>query len=110
LIDGTEGVTDIEGGLTLNPLLGAGDSLTAMVGMLGVTEIEGALVVLGPLDGIGDSFTDIVGIGVLDAEGSFLFFRLKLPLGALTEIEGDSWMAIVGRGAAEAGLVCAEGA
>lgn len=112
LIDGTEGVTDIEGGVgvDLDPLLGDGDSLTAMVGMLGVTDIEGGPAFLEPREDPGDSLTDIVGIGVTDTEGSFRFFKLKLPLGALTEIEGVSWTLIVGMGGMEDGLERAAGA
>lgn len=39
-MDGTEGVTEMEG---LGPRAGAGDSLTDTLGISGVTEIEGAL-------------------------------------------------------------------
>lgn len=104
LIDGIDGVTDIEGGLARGALFGAGDSLTAIVGMLGVTEIEGGSLFLGPLDGMGDSLTDIEGIGVTDTDGSFRFFMLAPPLGLLTEIEGVSWTAIVGMAGAGDGL------
>ncbi len=83
MMEGTEGLTEIEGGLTLLPLFGARDSFTAMVGMLGVTEMDGVSLFLYPLDGIGDSLTAIVGMaGVL--------FLEPLP-GAgdsLTEIDG----------------------
>lgn len=40
-MEGTEGVTDIDGALTLGPRAGAGDSLIEMVGRSGVTDIEG---------------------------------------------------------------------
>lgn len=43
LIEGTDGVTEIEGALIFGPRAGAGASLTEMEGISGATEIEGIL-------------------------------------------------------------------
>jgi hypothetical protein len=65
---GMSGVTEMEGTLLSRPPLGAGDSPKDMVGIGGVTPIDGTFVLklrsfLGPLndmDGVAD--TEIVGI------------------------------------------------
>ena len=98
LIEGTEGETDMEGALTCDLRGGAAGSFTLIVGTEGVTDMEGALT-LDPCDDTGDSLTDIVGMdGVTDIEGAFT--RAPPPRGPLTEIDGVSWIAIVGMGGA----------
>lgn len=58
LMDGTEGVTEMDGGVTR--VLGADGSLTAMVGTDGETEIDGGVTL--PLGASAGSLTAIVGI------------------------------------------------
>ena len=101
-MDGTEGVTEIEGALILGPRAGAGDSLTEMVGMLGVTEMEGAFA-SHPLFGAGESLMDMVGMGgVTPIDGTFILEFRPLP-GPLIDIDGVSDTEIVGMGGPEAG-------
>lgn len=95
-MDGIEGDTAIEGTLPLGPRDGTGDSSTEIVGMSGVTLIEGAGI---PLLGAGDSLTDILGTGgVTPIEGAFTWEPLR-P-GPLTDIDGVSETEIEGIGAA----------
>jgi len=53
LIEGTVGVTEMDGALMVGPRAGAGAALTEMDGISGVTEIEGTLPPR-PLFGAGD--------------------------------------------------------
>jgi hypothetical protein len=64
------GIEGAEAGIS-RPLLGAGDSLTDMLGMGGVTPIDGVFIPR-PLD-TGDSLTEILGIGgVTPTDGAFV--------------------------------------
>jgi hypothetical protein len=88
LIAGTDGVIDIEG---------AGESFTLMVGTDGVTDMEGG-VTFGPRGATCDSLTDIEGTdGMTELEGGFTLAPLRAPL---FELDGVSWIAIVGMGGA----------
>jgi hypothetical protein len=99
-MDGTDGVTEIEGALTFFPLAGEGALLTEMLGMSGVTEIDGILVPR-PLLGAEESLTDILGMGgVTPIDGTFA--PRPLP-GLLIDIEGVSEIDIVGIVGTEAG-------
>lgn len=83
--------------------LGADGSLTEIVGMDGVTEMEGAEME-GMAFGLGTNglLIDIVGIdGVTDIEGSVTPRLLSVEL---IEIVGVSWIEIVGTGGAGDGL------
>lgn len=94
LIDGIGGVTDTEGPMLLRPREGAGDSLTEIVGILGVTEIEGIL--LDPDRFTGDSLTDMFGIdGIAPIVGAVVpLFSAGVSLtdilgmGGVTPIDG----------------------
>jgi hypothetical protein len=115
LMEGTGGVTDVDGALCLLNRPGAGDSFTDIVGMSGVTFMEGAVIpllsagvsltdmlgiggafTLGPLLGAGVSLTDIIGIsGVTDIEGAVIpllsagaSLTDMLGIGGETPIEG----------------------
>jgi hypothetical protein len=103
LMEGTDGVTDIEGALILGPREGAGVSLIAMVGILGVTEIDGALTSR-PLFGAGDSLTDMLGMGGVTPIDGTLTFEPRSLVGPLTDIDGVSETDILGIGGAGAGL------
>ena len=48
-------------------------------------------------------------MGAVVADGSFLFFKPKRPLGILFEAVGVSWTAIVGTGGIEDGFELAAG-
>jgi hypothetical protein len=64
------GIEGAEAGIS-RPLLGAGDSLTDMLEIGGVTPIDGVLIPR-PLD-TGDSLTDILGTGgVTPTDGTFV--------------------------------------
>lgn len=78
LIDGTEGVTEMEGALFFAPRLGAGDSLTEIDGISGVTEIWGTFAD-DPLFGIGDSLTEIEGTGGETPMVGTFIFGARLP-------------------------------
>lgn len=107
-MEGTEGVTDIDGVLVLCPRADAGDSLTEIVGISGVIEIEGALTLL-CLFGAGDSPTEMLGIGgVTPIDGTLTL--LPRPAALLTVIDGVSETEIVGTEGAETGLERAEDA
>jgi hypothetical protein len=83
------------GALNLDPLL-AGESLTDITGMSGVTDIEGAVI---PLLSAGASLTDMLGTGgETPIVGTFTAEPRRL--GPLTEIDGVSEKEIVGMGGA----------
>jgi hypothetical protein len=94
LIEGTEGVTEMDGALIFGPRAGAGASFTEMLGMGGVTPIEGTLLLR--LLGAGDSLTDMLGIGGVTPMLGVLRPRLgagdslteMLGTGGLTPIDG----------------------
>jgi hypothetical protein len=88
LIEGTEGETEIEGGLAFRPRAGAGESLTDIVGISGVTLIEGAVIPL--LNGEGVSLTDIPGI-----EGALLLDPRFGAVDSLTEMVGTSGVTLI---------------
>jgi hypothetical protein len=97
LMEGIEGVTEMEGALGLAPRLGAGELSTDIVGMLGVTDIEGGWT-LRPRLGAGDSLTEIVGMpGVTPIEGTLALVPRLLP-GRLVDVEGLSENEMVGMG------------
>lgn len=101
-MDGTEGVTDIEGALIFGPRGGAGDSLIEIVGISGVTEIEGGLTSRPLFDAV-YPLTDMLGIGgVTPMEGVFTLG--PRPVGPLMEMDGVSETEIVGMEGADAGL------
>jgi hypothetical protein len=96
LIEGTDGVTEIEGALIFGPRTGVGASLMAMIGISGVTEMEGTFA-LRPLLTAGDSLMDMLGMGgVTPIEGAFTLEPRLLLLGALTDIDGVSDTEMVG--------------
>lgn len=97
LMEGTEGVTEIEGALGVAPRLGAGDSSIAMVGILGATETEGGLTSR-LLLGAGDSLNEKVGIGGVTAIDGDLELGARLLPGRLIDVEGVSETEIVGMG------------
>ena len=62
--DSFTAIVGIAGVLPLEPLLGAGVSLTEIVGMDAGMDLEGVLLLRNPgLDDTGDSFTEMDGIG-----------------------------------------------
>lgn len=63
LIDGTDGVTEMEGGCTLD--FGTDGSLMEMVGTLGVTDIDGAFI----FDLLSAGLTEIVGVSWTEMVG-----------------------------------------
>lgn len=73
-----------------------GGPLTAMDGIDGVIEIDGALIFGIGADG---SLTEIVGMGGTDTDGPFFTPEALLTGAGLTEIDGASWTEIVGMGA-----------
>lgn len=88
LMEGAEGVTEIEGGLNLDCRAGADGALIEMTGILGVTEIEGALNLL-PRAGAGASLMEMVGtLGMTEIVGMLVLPDLLAAGTSLTEILG----------------------
>lgn len=98
------GVTEIEGRLAF-AVLGLGDSLTDMLGIGGVTPMEGTVI---PLRRAGVSLTDMLGIGgVTPIDGTLTWPPLLeagvslteiLGMGGVTFVDGDCTLGLRRKG------------